>query len=126
MALRALSRFVSRSGEGVRGAHVPTAWPLSERYNGSVDPSEESALIVPWERAATREPRVRAREKPSRPSGSVQYSGSLDRCLARTHVATTRIKPVFCYLGTHKYILLAFSPAAIRSIGHIYGLVWEG
>ena len=58
-------------GEGVRGAHVPAAWPLPVRYNGSVDSSEEWELTPGG--AATREPRVSAREKPPLPSGNVQW-----------------------------------------------------
>ena len=52
------------------GAHVPAAWPLSVRYNGSVDSSEE----WDFERSfAIRELRVSAREKPPSVSGNVQW-----------------------------------------------------
>ena len=44
------------------GAHVPAAWPLSVRYNGSMDSSEEWELIVAWERRDTRAARPRPRE----------------------------------------------------------------
>ena len=47
-------------GDGVRGAHVPAAWPLSVRYNGSVDSSEEWEGI---ERTVGREPRPAPRPR---------------------------------------------------------------
>ena len=65
------SRLMILGGEGVRGAHVPAAWPLPVRYNGSVDSSEEWEL-TPLGSAATSEPRVHAREKPSSPVGECE------------------------------------------------------
>ena len=62
------------------GAHVPAAWPLSARYNGSVDSSEEWGLIVAWERRDARAVRPRPREAVV----AFQYSGSQDKSLART------------------------------------------
>ena len=44
------------------GAHVPAAWPLSARYNGSVDSSEEWELNVA-SRLASRVPRPRSRRR---------------------------------------------------------------
>ena len=59
------------------GAHVPAAWALSVRYNGSVDSSEEWELNVA-SRLASRAPRLR------NAAVAFQYSGSLDMSLART------------------------------------------
>ena len=77
------------------GAHVPAAWPLSVRYNGSVDSSEEWELNVA-SRLASRAPRQR------NAAVAFQYSGSLDMSLART-LCNYPDNPVFRYLVGIRY-----------------------
>ena len=85
------------------GAHVPATWPLSARYNGSLDSSEEWGLNVASQ-LASHAPR------PRNAAVAFQYSGSLDMGLP-AHYATTRINP-FCYLGgiyiRYTYILIRY------------------
>ena len=88
----------SAGAEGRLGAHVPAAWPLSVRYNGSVDSSEEWGLIVA-SRLASRVPRARNAVVAVGELQWWQYRGFLDWRLVRTLCNYTSDKTRFCYLG---------------------------